>query len=123
MPIANRKIAAGLWPSQVELSGNTGALLTASGTTQGTATLAANEYNEFGTVGASAAAVLPTQAQCGGLVPGDEVWVVNNGANPLAVFPQVGGFINALAVNTSLAVAVNSYTIFVWTASGKWLSK
>lgn len=123
MPIANKKVAAGLWPTQVELSGNDHTALTANNTTQGTATLVANEYNEFSTVGASGAAVLPTQAQVGGLVPGDEIWVINNGANPLVVFPQVGGFINALAVNASVSVAVNTYTIFVWTAAGKWLTK
>lgn len=123
MPIANKKIASGLWPTQVELSGNSGALLTANNTTQGTATLVANEYNEFGTVALNGAAILPTQAQVGGLVPGDEIWIANFGANPLVVFPQVGGTINSLAANASLNVAVKTYTIFVWTASGTWLTK
>lgn len=123
MPIANKKISAGLWPSQIELSGYNQTSLVANGTTQGTATLVTNEYNEFATVAASGAAILPTTNQAGGLVPGDEIWVVNNGANALAVFPQVGGFIGSAAVNISVSVAVNTYTIFVWSAAGKWLTK
>lgn len=123
MPIASHKTAQGLWPSQVALGSNGGKQLTTSATTQGTAVLCADEYNEFGTVAASGACILPTAQQAGGLQAGDEVWVVNMGANALAVFPQIGGYIGAGAQNASVSVAVGSYAIFVMTLSGKWVQK
>ncbi len=96
--------------------------MTANATTQATATLLTFEYNEFGTVGASGAAVLPNENQMG-LTPGDELVVTNLGANTLSVFPPVGGYINALAVNTALSVAAGKTAHFMRTLNGlKWIA-
>lgn len=123
MPIASKKVASGLHPTQIQLGTNRNTALTANGTTQGTATLCSDEYNEFGTVAASGACILPSENQVG-LTPGDEVWVINEGANALAVFPPVGGYINAGAVNVSVSVAVGAYAIFVRTlTASKWVQK
>lgn len=106
----NRQIAQGEWSTKGITKSSS---LTSAGTNQATGLLLQSEYNEFGTVAASSAAVLPTSAQVPlGLSAGDVLVVVNFGANPLLVFPPVGGFINALAVNTSLSVAAGKIAEF-----------
>lgn len=123
MPVASKKVASGLWGALAQLGSNNAKPLTTSATTQATATLCSDEYNEFQTVAASGAAVLPSESQMG-LSPGDEIIVVNLGANALAVFPPVGGYIGAAAVNTSVSVAAGASAIFIRTLTGgKWVQK
>lgn len=123
MSIASKKVSAGLWPAQTELGTNRNTALSTTATTQATATLLSDEYNEFGTVGLSGAAVLPNESQMG-LVPGDSIIVVNEGANALAVFPPVGGYIGAGAQNASVSVAVGASARFIRTLIAlKWVQK
>ena len=79
---------------------------TALGTTQGTAFAVFLNYTHFSTVALNTGAVLPPVSATAGLAtqPGDEFEVYNNGANPLAVYPPVGGAIGTIAANTALAV-------------------
>jgi hypothetical protein len=116
----NRQIAQGEWATKGLTKAGP---LTSAGTNQATGFLITNEYSEFGTVAASSAAVLPTNAQVPlGLSPGDVLVVVNLGANALLVFPPVGGFINALAVNVSLSVAAGKVAEFRRTlTTDKWV--
>ena len=79
---------------------------TALGSTQGTAFAIFNNFTHFSTVAAATGAVLPPVSATAGLgtQQGDEFEVYNNGANPLAVYPPVGGAIGTIAVNTALAI-------------------
>lgn len=53
-------------------------------------------------------------------VPGATCVVFNRGAASMDVFPVTGQFINALAVNTALAVAAGASARFVCAAAGIW---
>lgn len=55
-------------------------------------------------------------------VLGNTVIVHNVGANSCNVFPFLGDAINALAVNTAIALAANSRAIFIGTQITKWAS-
>lgn len=57
---------------------------------------------------------LPTAA------PGAVVFVKNNGAAALDVFPATGDLINALTANTAVRLAAPSATIFFCTVAGTW---
>lgn len=77
--------------------------LVATGTNQATGLqlVDSKEYYQFATVAASTATLLPKGAS-----PGDEVFIVNSGANALLVFPQVGGSLNSTSANSSVSLAV-----------------
>jgi hypothetical protein len=70
---------------------------TATGSTQATAFPVSGD-TQFTTVAASTGAILPAFAN-----EGDMVFIGNQGANPLLVYPPVGGQINALAANASFS--------------------
>jgi hypothetical protein len=53
---------------------------------------------------------------------GDEQVVWNRGANTLAVYPQVGGAINAGAANAALSLAAGSKAILVSHNGADWFS-
>lgn len=74
--------------------------ITAAGTTQGTATAITAATNNVTTVAASTGVILPVP------FAGDEVVVVNNGANALNVYPQSGSTIGDLASNAPSVLAV-----------------
>jgi hypothetical protein len=120
MPSAAKQVATGAW------SGTAGASqpkvgMTATNTTQATATVLAYEYNEFGTVNASGAARLPTSLEFGGVTPGDDIMLVNLGANALVVFPPVGGKIGTGAVNASVSVpSGKSARFYAALTTGNW---
>jgi hypothetical protein len=88
----------------------------AGGAQAGTALSAA--INRVTTVASAADSVqLPVS------VAGRSVVVVNAAAaNAMAVFPQTGDAINALAANASLSVAANKTVLFYCTAAGRWHS-
>jgi hypothetical protein len=72
--------------------------------------------------------VVVTAADSVKLPTADEVGmsmlVINHdSAESMNVFPLLGEFINQLAVNTALAVAANTATIFTVVAPGRWRSK
>jgi len=71
---------------------------TATGSVQGDAFALTANITVFGTVAASTGARLPTATGSG------PFFVFNNGANALTVYPAVGEFINASAVNTGFSV-------------------
>lgn len=93
---------------------------TATGSTQGTAYVLQNEYTVFTTVAASTGALLPAPAV--GIVPTDALFIANNGANALTVYPPVGGAIGTAAVNTGVSVPANKTGFFIALASGNYVA-
>jgi hypothetical protein len=51
---------------------------------------------------------------------GADVIVINATANSMNVFPVTGSYINALSVNTALAVAAGKTVHFVCPVAGRW---
>ncbi len=75
--------------------------ISAAGTTQDNATdLARIQFTSVTTVASGTGVQLPS------MVAGDVMYVSNNGANALLVYPALGTTINALAVNAGFSVAV-----------------
>lgn len=95
--------------------------LAGAGTTQGTGTVLTKYFNEATTIGAGAteAFVLPA-ATVGKVV----VFVNNDVVTDAAkVFPAVGEFIDAQAVNTVLSIAGGDRVHFACvTTAGKWIT-
>jgi hypothetical protein len=52
--------------------------------------------------------------------PGTDAIVINAAANSMNVFPATGEYINALSVNTALAVAAGKTVKFVCPVAGRW---
>jgi hypothetical protein len=120
MSSAAKQVATGAWAGTAG-SSQPKVGMTANNTTQATATVLSFEYNEFGTVAASGAAVLPTSQQMGGVTPGDDIVVANLGANALVVFPPVGGKIGTAAANASVSVpAGKSARFYASLTTGNW---
>lgn len=88
--------------------------LTATGSTQADALALPADINRFTTTASGTGARLPALAANGqpGVRPGDEIIVINSGANALAVYPPIGGTINALSANTALSVAAGGRAQF-----------
>lgn len=105
-------------------STQTGVTATPSGT-QSTSVLITGTQVQFSTVAAGAGSRLPP-AQAG-----MELTVINNGANPLAVFPASaanggvtgGDAINALGQNSAFSLAAGTPTIFYCFVTGTWVTK
>ena len=109
-------VGTGTSPAQAAaISGSVLTGQTAIGTTQGTAFAVFQNYTHFSTVALNTGAVLPPVSATAGLATqqGDEFEVYNNGANPLAVYPPVGGAIGTIAANTALAVPAGKGAKFV----------
>jgi hypothetical protein len=88
----------------------------AGGGQAGTAHVLTERFNRVTTVGTAADSVKLPPA-----IPGTDLFVVNAAAaNSMNVFPQTGQYINALAVNTALAVAANKTVHFVCITAGTW---
>ena len=79
-----------------------GTAISASGTTQGTATQLTNALNGIGTVAAGAGVVLYAGST------GDCQLVYNGGANAVKVYPPSGAKINGLSTNTPHILATNT---------------
>lgn len=95
--------------------------LVGAGTTQGAGTAITKYFNETLTIGAGAteAFVLPAATV------GKVLYVINNDAagDAAKIFPAVGEFINAQAVNTVLSLAAGDRVCFVCpTTAGKWIT-
>jgi hypothetical protein len=88
--------------------------ISAAGTTQGTATAISAGVNNVTIVASGAGVVLPTP------VPGDEITVVNRGANALLVYPDTAGTIDGLGTNAGYTVAVNKAVTFISTLATQW---
>ena len=87
--------------------------ITAAGTTQGTATAITKDFNVVATATAGTGVILP-------VIAGLRMTVINNGANPLAVYPGTSGAINALAANAAYTLAVGGKLDFLSVTTTQW---
>jgi hypothetical protein len=94
--------------------------LTAAGSTQGTALAipAGQDLSVFTTVAASTGCLLPIN----GVSIGEEYVIANHGVNSLSVYPSVGGYIGAAAVNVAYACASGKAAHFIYVGLGHWTS-
>lgn len=91
--------------------------ITAAGTTQATATALTSDYNVVTTVTSTAYGVkLPTA------IPGNSVYIVNNGTNTLQVYPASGGSIDGLGVNASYDIQIGGAMEFKASSLTQWFS-
>lgn len=106
----------------------TNAITAFAGGGQASGTLLNSAYNRVTVVATAADSVkLPfcgaNSAPNGAVLgPGTQVWVVNTSANSLNVFPNTGDAVNALAVNTAIAVATVTGKVFTCAVAGTWQS-
>jgi hypothetical protein len=89
--------------------------LKASGTHTGNAAMLTNDWNQFTDVAAGSGCNLPT------LKPGQDVQVVNNGANDLNCYP-VGQLIDALDLNAPYVLAPGKMRTFQCITTGALVS-
>lgn len=89
------------------LSGTVTTGLTATGSTQDGALLVQPGLNAFSTVASSTGARLPPASTSG------PVFIVNGGANTLAVYPATGEYINAGSVNAGFNVTNAKNGLFI----------
>jgi hypothetical protein len=95
---------AGFSPLQATgIVGDLDAAVTATGNNAATAYPIGFVNTNVTTTAASTGVILPT----GGF--GDELYVYNNGANALTVYPPVGGTVNGAA---SVSIAAGGWSIF-----------
>ena len=92
--------------------------LTALGSTQATAFALPSDFNIFTTTALSTGAILSATGV--NIQLADSFIVVNHGANPLAVYPPVGGTISTLTANTSLAVPAGKTGFFLVVGSNAY---
>jgi hypothetical protein len=101
MSLQQRLVAAGLSATAAAaIQGTVANGLVATGTTQATAFPLGADNNDFATVAAGTGAILPA------MNPGDDITVYNGGANPLLIYPPVGGQIKGLGTNAGYSLAV-----------------
>lgn len=101
MPVQARMVVAGMSAPAAQASVGVSATgLTATGSTQATALQLGADVNKFTTVAASTGCILPA------MNGGDNIVVVNSGANALSLYPPVGASINALGANTAYSIAI-----------------
>jgi len=115
----SREIARGIFATSAPTAYSNSMNITAfAGGGQAGATLLTAENNRLAVVATAAdSVVLPTLDLTR---VGLKIVVRNSGANSANVFPAVGQFINALAVNTALAVAANATTTFIGGTANTW---
>ena len=81
--------------------------LTATGTNQATAYVLTSSFSNFTTVAASTGALLPSAHAKG------NYFIMNNGANTLAVYPAVGETINSGSANASVSIPAGKGATFI----------
>jgi hypothetical protein len=95
---------------------STAATVTAGTNAQGQGALT-NDYNVITTAASNPSGVtLPTATI------GRRIVIVNKGANAVNVYPATGGYIDALAVNTSIQIAINGVMEFNASTTSQWYS-
>jgi len=95
---------------------STAASVTAGTNAQGQGALT-NDYNVITTAASNPSGVtLPTATT------GRRIVIVNKGANAVNVYPASSGFIDALAINTSIQIAVNGVMEFNASTTTQWYS-
>ena len=90
---------------------------TATGTVQADAFLL-SDHTEFSTTASGTGARLPAVGSRFG--DGTVIWVVNNGANTLKVYPPTGGKINNGTANASINLATLTNAAFMSDGAGNW---
>ena len=118
MPLSTELMGLGLPPALAQDLGvqvSTG--LSGAGTSsQANATpLLTTTFAVFSTVAANSGALLPSAAGAGA------VYVFNNGANALLVYPATGESINASSANTAFSVTNGKSAIF-YPAGNRWMA-
>ena len=100
-----------------ELSQNIGLTATASGT-QNTGLAVSSDINVITTCAASGTVTM--SAPPPNVVT--RVLFVNKGANPLQIYPQVGGYIDSKAINTCYTLPVNGWIELISSSQTQWYS-
>ena len=90
--------------------------LTATGTTQATALQLTAEISRLSIVALGAGVILPAAA------PGLDVFIINNGANPVQVYGKGSDTIDSVAGATGVSQMSNSNVLYCSTAAGAWYS-
>lgn len=117
MSIAKNTMQGGLSAmTSLAINGGVAAGLSAAGTTQGTATALALGCNTVTTVASSSGVILPA----GNL--GDEMWVFNNGANSLTVYPPTSAKINAGSTNAGVSIGTATVCVFKCVSATQWIA-
>lgn len=93
---------------------------TALGSTQGTAYALTTSTTEFTTVAASTGAILPGTG--GRAQSGDILFVINQGANALSVYPPVGFKIGLAATNAAVSIASGKTGLFQVRGDGNYFA-
>ena len=88
--------------------------ISAAGSTQGTGTVLAKEFNQVSTVASGAGVVLPVG------VPGLAITITNSSVNSLLVYPASGASINALATNVGYSQATLSTIQYITLTGTLW---
>lgn len=116
MASTDTKFAGGaVWAST--LNGATVASnLTAAGSTQATALALSTDYSVIGTAALSTGVILPVKAALN-----DDYVVLNNGANPLSLYPPVGHKFNNGATNAAVSIAVGKAAHAFYTGNLQWV--
>lgn len=96
------------------INGQVQSAVSAAGTTQGTATDLSAGINVVTTAAASSGVQLPATEI------GDEIEVLNLGANAVTVYPDSGAQINALAANAGFLLATNTAVKLRRFTSTRW---
>ncbi len=91
--------------------------IVAAGTSQGTATLITDKYSSVSTVPTGTGVVLPTFVNIG---VGVTLTILNDGANPLLIYPQSGASIDSLSVNAPFTLAVGGRINLICISSVLW---
>ena len=100
MPRQNVMVVAGVSAAAAAAGvGLSSTGLVATGSTQAGALVLPADVNKFTTVAAGTGCIIPP------LNGGDNIVVVNSGANALLLYPPVGSTINALSANTGYSIA------------------
>src|SRR3990167_6691016 len=90
--------------------------MTASGTSQSDAQTIGCAITRFTTVASGAGAILPAGSV------GDELLIINAGANALSLYPPIGHAINAGSTNTAFSIPTASSTVFKRVSNLLWIA-
>ena len=88
--------------------------ISAAGSTQGTGTVLAKEFNQVSTVASGAGVVLPAG------VPGLAITITNSSANSLLVYPASGASINLLATNAGYTQSTLATIQYITLTGTQW---
>lgn len=95
----------------------TGITVGSGNNSQALAVALTGDVNVIGTSSATASTGVRLPA---GVAAGDTVAVYNAGANAAAIYPQVGGTINALSANAALSLAAGGKALLIATSATTW---